>query len=426
MRNCASALMRPPVHHQMPITIFYSWQLDLPAEVGKQFIHDALVAAVNRVAGDLKLEEAERPVVDHDTKDVLGDPKIIDIILEKIRAADVVVFDTTLTGRTVDGKKSVINSNVAYELGHAHQMHGHGVVLKVMNTFYGAAKRLPFDIQERRHPVTFTLDPKADAAAREKVLQDFVGELADILAQYVKARTPPPAPFERTPSNGNPAVYWRDGDPLVDLGRRQLTAPVTAPMVYLRLSPGTALPPFTGIQIADRVFTHARPLIGEAVPHSNSRNDYGMIHWFRPETRRDDGEDLPDLFAWTQVFRNREIWGINAMHLHAVWNQQIVMDHVERTLIDGLQDYLTKAEAFDYPASVHFEAGIVYVRGMRVSLANGGLRSEPLREHFISHEARFDRRDPAAAKAALLALFDRIFDEAAQHRPKNLGGFPGV
>lgn len=408
--------------------IFYSWQSDTPREIGKNLIRDALDDAVDQVAAELELEDAARPEVDQDTQGVLGAPAIAETILAKIKAADLVVADVTLTGRaTVEGtigEKAFLNSNVAIELGAALGARGDEVLLQVMNTHYGAAKQLPFDLVHRRFPVEFNLAPGAAKPALEKERRALAKKFAGIIGEYVKAKAPPPAVFERRASNGNPAVYWRDGDPLVDLGRRQLKVAVTTPMIYLRLSPGTPIPQFSGVEIADPDFTHARPLIYEAVPHSPYRNDYGMIHYFRPENRREDGEDFPDLGAWTQVFRNRELWGVNAMQLHAVWNERIEMDHLERHLIDGLQDYLSKADAFGYPALVHFEAGVVFVRGMRVSLANGGLRSEPLREDFITHEARFDRRELDAWKVPLLALFEKIFDEAAQHRPKNLKGFP--
>lgn len=64
------------------------------------------------IAGDTRLSIE----LDQDTKGVLGSPPIADVILNKIKAADVVVSDVTLvaSGR---GDKRHINSNVAIELG---------------------------------------------------------------------------------------------------------------------------------------------------------------------------------------------------------------------------------------------------------------------------------------------------------------------
>src|SRR5215469_11748515 len=113
--------------------VFYSWQSDSSAKVGRTFIREALEAAI---AG-LELEDARRPEIDQDTKGVLGSPVIADTIFQKIREAKVVVADVTLTGHTPDGK-SLCNSNVAIELGYALGIHGDAILLKVMNSHYGS------------------------------------------------------------------------------------------------------------------------------------------------------------------------------------------------------------------------------------------------------------------------------------------------
>jgi hypothetical protein len=86
--------------------VFYSWQSDTPAKVGRTFIREALEAAI---AG-LELEDAERPEIDRDTKGVLGSPVIADTIFRKIREARVVVADVTLTGHTPDGKSLCLSA----------------------------------------------------------------------------------------------------------------------------------------------------------------------------------------------------------------------------------------------------------------------------------------------------------------------------
>ena len=94
----------------------YSWQSDTPGKTGHYLIRDAL--ALERLAEDLALDEAERPELDHDTKGIQGAPPIMETILAKIDKSDVFVADVTLTGKT-ENDKPVINSNVAIELGYA-------------------------------------------------------------------------------------------------------------------------------------------------------------------------------------------------------------------------------------------------------------------------------------------------------------------
>src|SRR5271155_3827103 len=99
--------------------IFYSWQSDTPRDTGKDFIREALDVAVS----GLQIDESERPVIDQDTAGVLGSPVVADTIFDKIKAADVVVVDVTLTGKTAKDKP-LINSNAAIELGYAIGLHG--------------------------------------------------------------------------------------------------------------------------------------------------------------------------------------------------------------------------------------------------------------------------------------------------------------
>lgn len=182
--------------------IFYSWQSDTPRDIGKNFVREALDAAVE----SLEIDEAERPRIDQDTAGVLGSPVIADTIFGKIRDAKVIVADVTLTGATPGGKR-LINSNVALEVGYAIGIHGDGVLLKVMNTHYGPPEELPFDLAHRRWPVRFDLAPKAPAEEREKALRRLAAELAAILREYIAASRPRPEPFLPAGATVNRAYY---------------------------------------------------------------------------------------------------------------------------------------------------------------------------------------------------------------------------
>jgi hypothetical protein len=67
----------------MPITLFYSWQSDLPNKVNRKFIEDALERTIKRLGNDNAIQEALREtdiVLDRDTKGVPGTPPIVDVI----------------------------------------------------------------------------------------------------------------------------------------------------------------------------------------------------------------------------------------------------------------------------------------------------------------------------------------------------------
>ena len=63
-------------------SIFYSWQSDSPPKTNRNFIQ----AALNNAVEALKKKDsiAIEPVVDSDTRNVAGSPKIADTIFEKI------------------------------------------------------------------------------------------------------------------------------------------------------------------------------------------------------------------------------------------------------------------------------------------------------------------------------------------------------
>jgi glycosyltransferase involved in cell wall biosynthesis len=163
------------------LTVFYSWQSDTESKVNRVFIREALETAI----ADLDIQDADRPKVDQDTKDVLGSPVVADIIFKKIKGASVVVADVTLTGSTIREKR-LCNSNVAIELGYALGIHNDEVLLTVMNAYYGPPQDLPFDLAHRRWPVQYVLAPEAESAERNKVRNALARELRGILEKYIE------------------------------------------------------------------------------------------------------------------------------------------------------------------------------------------------------------------------------------------------
>ena len=64
--------------------VFWSWQNDSDPKTNRQFIRDALAKAIDDAGEALGLEDAERPKLDHDTKDTPGMTEITSTILRKI------------------------------------------------------------------------------------------------------------------------------------------------------------------------------------------------------------------------------------------------------------------------------------------------------------------------------------------------------
>ncbi len=76
-----------------PLTIFYSWQSDLPNNTNRSFIQQALETAVRDLnRGD---EVSMELAVDRDTQNTHGAKHIADSILEKIQRAAIFVCDVS-------------------------------------------------------------------------------------------------------------------------------------------------------------------------------------------------------------------------------------------------------------------------------------------------------------------------------------------
>jgi hypothetical protein len=156
-------------------TLFYSWQSDRPTNTNKFLVRSCVIAALDRIATDCKISDAPR--IDHDTFGESGSPAIAETIYEKIRRCAVFLADVTFIGdvRDDDGrvKKRVSNPNVLIELGYAAATVGWERVVLVMNTKYGDPSRLPFDLRNRRFPVTYELGPESEKRVNSALVEEF-------------------------------------------------------------------------------------------------------------------------------------------------------------------------------------------------------------------------------------------------------------
>jgi hypothetical protein len=395
--------------------IFYSWQSDTPKEVGKEFIRQALDAAVS----GLEINESERPIVDQDTAGVLGSPIIAETIFRKIREASVIVVDVSLTGKTASNKP-LINSNVAIELGYAIGVHGDEVLLKVMNIHYGSARNLPFDLIHRRWPVRFALPPNAADPQRQQVLAELAGELRNILEAYVQAHRVPPELFAPTASTTNPAAFWQSQDVLVQHGDASLGDTVVTyglradlPTIYMRIWPHDKIAPLSATILNDQSISVIEPLCGTRSGWSNARNRYGRIAyaWNAENT----------LDAVTQVFKTGEIWGINHYQLRPRdgYPKMLPMIPFEQGIRGSLSKYLHAGRAaFGYPNKVHVEFGLINVSGFKLALPSNSL---PNFSGEIFEDVRLstvvDMQEEQSGESALSEILRAVYEAAGETRP---------
>ena len=148
----------------MKATVFYSWQSDTPGATNRNLILQALEDAAEEIAGDDSIDVV--PVIDRDTQGVAGSPDIGRTILEKIKAADLVVADVTIINQGFDGRLTP-NPNVLVEVGYALAVHSESRLILVQNLAFGAPEQLPFDLRQKR-ALTYTSAPQATERASDR------------------------------------------------------------------------------------------------------------------------------------------------------------------------------------------------------------------------------------------------------------------
>jgi chaperonin GroEL len=142
-------------------TVFYSWQSDSPPAANRNFIQTILKRAIKAV--NAKGSIAVEAVLDSDTRNVTGAPKISDTIFNKIDAAAIFVADVTIirwtAAKAAKDRKALPNPNVLVELGYALKVLGDERLVLIANTAYGRIEDLPFDLLGRR-TIPYTLSEK--------------------------------------------------------------------------------------------------------------------------------------------------------------------------------------------------------------------------------------------------------------------------
>ena len=143
----------------MEVTIFYSWQSDTSRKENYYFIKDCLEAAIKKINAQNKINGNSLGLtirIDHDTKGKSGTPNIVQTIFEKIEKSSIFVADITFVGEITAQEKEEFmpNSNVLFEMGYAAGKLGWDRIVTVLNSHFGEPSKLPFDLKQRRWPIT--------------------------------------------------------------------------------------------------------------------------------------------------------------------------------------------------------------------------------------------------------------------------------
>jgi hypothetical protein len=196
--------------------VFYAWQSDRLERLNRHLIRFALNLAARNISNDPAVDFQVR--IDADTEGVLGHIPVTDTILKKIAACDAFVPDLTFVAVT-EGGKLVPNPNVMVEYGYALRAKSHSVMIPVMNTAYGPAEDLPFDMAHLRYPLQYHLLPVASNDDRRAARKALAGEFERILRlTFAEARPQQTTPFPEARSIESPAFFFSSGAAIAAFG----------------------------------------------------------------------------------------------------------------------------------------------------------------------------------------------------------------
>lgn len=409
--------------------VFWSWQSDTPGKIGRHFVKKALEIAIEELHTEIEVDEPNRELhLDHDRKGVSGSPDLANTILEKIRATSIFIADVTPVGKTHDGKP-LINSNVAIELGYALAHIGDQGLLMVLNNNYGDRESLPFDLKQKAGPIIFSIKPdssKDELKRKQRSLSGtFKVAIRDCVAALKKETKTEVSKHIEIESIGNSAVYFKNEEVLAERKYNGKVFCVTYgadPVLYLRIIPKLVVPHLKQREIKDIVFgIKINPLrrnVGDGA--SWARNRYGGITY-----SYEKGSDERNTFSSSQVFLNREIWGLDATLLSG--NKVIPSVAFEKMYETALKHYLDIATSLlNLNPPFIVEAGATGVKDFTMAMGNDYLNRYwgPIYNDDIKSRHVLNSLDLKKIDEILLLIFENFFDAVGESRPKNFRNFP--
>lgn len=351
------------------LTIFYSWQNDLPAKENRSFVEGALKKAI-KILGKSEddLEKAERELrFDKDTSGVPGSPAIVETILGKISGCAIFVPDLTFTGQTRKGRP-VQNANVLIEYGWAMAHLEDSQIVAVMNTAYGEPTKetMPFDLVHKRYPIQYCLKEGEDTEKRKEVREKLVSDLRDALKLALDNATPKQAKVQETPRlehKSRRTSFLEDGEDIgfVDFDLHNDPMKIQwkdGTQYFLRVFPETDSTAFKRSELCKRLERVADPFVcPRHVSSWRIKNEPGMA-WVEAS----GSEDQRDTSRVFQITKYGEIWSIDAKTLSQTEGSILFP---EKLYAETLAAYMSiLRDNLGLQGTFHIEAGYSGIAGM--------------------------------------------------------------
>ena len=411
--------------------VFYAWQSDRPEKFNRYLIRRALNLAAKNISADPTVGISVR--IDADTEGVHGHCPVTETILKKIAVCNAFVPDLTFVVSTETGKL-IPNPNVMLEYGYALCARSFSVMIPVMNTAYGAAEKLPFDMGHLRFPIRYELPTKATKAGRrvvEKTLtEEFEAIIRGMIAEGVGAgdRTP----FQEAAATPSAAFFFPPNATIAsfDTPGEQEYIFEGDKAIYVRLFPKTSEgQPKIGRSVIKDIVYHQRSLglMSGTQGGISSSNEFGWVCI--------DPTGHSTTKGISQAFPSGELWGINSqVFVEAQLGDQsgsveiktvLAVISVEKLCTRTLENFVTVASTVMLlrPPFV-VEIGIVGTKGVYMGAPHRELPSGyyygPIYDDLLVRRYDLTKTDSVAQREILREFFDDLYDLAEVSRSEIL------
>lgn len=160
----------------MKVSIFYSWQSDLPNTKNRGMINNCINKATKQLLETCsKITEFE---LEMDSRNESGTPDLAKSIFEKIDACDIFIADISVIN-SKSHERLTPNPNVLLELGYAAKTIGWSNIIGIYNSEFAEIEDLPFDIRFRK-PLIY--DTSSDLPkARDMLIKSLLSSIENIV-----------------------------------------------------------------------------------------------------------------------------------------------------------------------------------------------------------------------------------------------------
>lgn len=173
---------------QKDFKIFYSWQSDINSKFNNHFIKDCLDKVVKDLAKNNSLEVI--PTLDKDVKGETGSPNIIETILKKIDACQILVADVTIINSDflsrLFNRRQTPNPNVLIELGYGLNRLSWDRIICLNNSYFSKVENLPFDLKQNRISQYHYGKSKSKEKIKKKLTDLLRHAIKEIIDNYEK------------------------------------------------------------------------------------------------------------------------------------------------------------------------------------------------------------------------------------------------